>query len=224
MRGLRDWLQETHSAGFELRRHFFLRFFDSDLVSTPGQWQVVAGGVLAVLLSLSIILTQAYYHKYQELNLLNSPEPLRRAALADVLFLVTLAMFLIALFTTLQWPSLFPGLRDYLALGALPIGLRDVFIAKFTALIAFAGAFVVATTLPPSLFLPAMMAGQYAIPSTAQIPATFVSCSLAALFVFFSLVAFQGVLLNLLPAGQFARISLAMQGTLLLVLLCGLPL
>ena len=74
MRGLRDWLQETHSAGFELRRHFFLRFFDSDLVSTPGQWQVVAGGVLAVLLSLSIILTQAYYHKYQELNLLNSPE------------------------------------------------------------------------------------------------------------------------------------------------------
>ena len=54
--------------------------------------------------------------------------------------------------------------------------------------------------------------------------ATFVSCSLAALFVFFSLVAFQGVLLNLLPAGQFARISLAMQGTLLLVLLCGLPL
>jgi len=124
----------------------------------------------------------------------------------------------------LQWPSLFPGLRDYLALAALPIRMRDIFIAKFTALIAFAGAFVVATTLPPSLFLPAMMAGQYAIPSTAQIPATFVSCSLAALFVFFSLVALQGVLLNLLPAGQFARISLAMQGTLLLLLLCGLPL
>jgi hypothetical protein len=57
-----------------------------------------------------------------------------------------------------------------------------------------------------------------------QIPATFVSCSLAALFVFFSLVAFQGVLLNLLPAAQFARVSLAMQGALLLVLLCGLPL
>src|SRR5258707_6264344 len=107
----REWLEQTHSAAFELRRHFFLRFFDSDLVSTPGQWQVVAGGVLAVLLSLSLILTQAYYHKYSELNLLPTPEPLRLATLADVLFLATLAMFLIALFTTFQWPSLFPGLR-----------------------------------------------------------------------------------------------------------------
>ena len=57
MTRFREWLQETHSTGFELRRHFFLRFFDSDLVSTPGQWQVVAGGTLAVLLSLSLIFT-----------------------------------------------------------------------------------------------------------------------------------------------------------------------
>jgi len=47
MRDVRDWIQETHSAGFRVAAgHFFLRFFDSDLVSsTPGQWQVVAGGV-----------------------------------------------------------------------------------------------------------------------------------------------------------------------------------
>src|SRR5438034_3300487 len=105
MRGLRDWLQETHSAGFELRRHFFLRFFDSDLVSTPGQWQVVAGGVLAILLSLGLLYTVPYYHKYMELNTLDTPEPLRLAVVADVLFLITLAMFLIGLFTTMQWPS-----------------------------------------------------------------------------------------------------------------------
>ncbi len=221
---LHDWLEETHSTGFELRRHFFQRFFDSDLVSTPGQWRVVAIGALAILLSSSIIFVQAYYHKYRVLAELDTPEPFRLASIADALFLVTLAMFVIGLFTTLQWPSLFPGLRDYLALASLPIRMRDVFIAKFSALVAFAGAFVVATTLPPSLFLPAVMAGQYAIPSTAQIPATFVSCSLAALFVFFSLVALQGVLLNTLPPGQFARVSLAMQGALLLLLLCGLPL
>src|ERR1700730_6050435 len=111
MRPMRDWLQETHSAGFELRRHFFLRFFDSDLVSTPGQWQVVAGGVLAILLSLSLIYVQSYYHKYAALNTLPTPEPLQRALLADILFLITLAISLIGLFTTLQWPQLFPGLR-----------------------------------------------------------------------------------------------------------------
>src|SRR2546425_5168232 len=83
----REWLEETHSAAFELRRHFFLRFFDSDLVSTPGQWQVVAGGVLGILLSLSLIYTQAYYHKYVELNKQPAPEPQRLAALADILLL-----------------------------------------------------------------------------------------------------------------------------------------
>src|SRR5712671_5136269 len=120
MKRFREWIAETHSTGFELRRHFFLRFFDSELVSTPGQWQVVAGGALGILLSLSLVFTQAYYHKYVELNKLPTPEPQHLATIADVLFLIVLAMFLIGLFTTLQWPALFPGLRDYLALGALP--------------------------------------------------------------------------------------------------------
>src|SRR6266481_2846056 len=224
MRALRDWIQETHSAGFELRRHFFLRFFDSDLVSTPGQWQVVAGGVLAVLLSLSLILTQAYYHKYLELNNLRTPEPLRLATLADVLFLVTLAMFLIALFTTLQWPSLFPGLRDYLALGAMPVRLRDVFVAKFSALVAVASLFVVAITSPLSVMLPMVMAGRHCDDALRHIPAIFIASTLAAVFVFFALVATQGVLLNVTPIRHFTRVSLTVQGAILTTLLCGLPL
>src|SRR5260370_12550180 len=215
MRGVRDWLQETPSAGFELRRHFFLRFFDSDLVSTPGQWQVVAGGVLAVLLSLSIILTQAYYHKYQELNLLNSPEPLRRAALADVLFLVTLAMFLIALFTTLQWPSLFPGLPYYLALGALPVRLREVFIAKFSALVAFGGLFIVATTFLPSVILPLVMAGRHATESIRQVPAIFVSSTLAARCAVVALATWQGAVRTRAPTPPFTCVALAGCGPLL---------
>ena len=128
MKRFREWIAETHSTGFELRRHFFLRFFDSELVSTPGQWQVVAGGALAVLLSLSLIFTQAYYHKYVELNKLLTAEPQRLATLADMLFLIALAMFLIGLFTTFLWPQLFPGLRDYLAMASLPVRLSDVFI------------------------------------------------------------------------------------------------
>src|SRR5436190_12485699 len=224
MKRFREWIAETHSTGFELRRHFFLRFFDSELVSTPGQWQVVAGGALAVLLSLSLIFTQAYYHKYVELNKLLTAEPQRLATLADMLFLIALAMLLIGLFTTFLWPQLFPGLRDYLAMASLPVRMRDVFIAKFTALIGFAGLFIVAVTLLPSLIMPAVMAGRYATDSLRQIPAIFVSCSAAAAFVFFSLVTAQGVLLNLLPVRQFTRVSLAIQGALLTVMLCGLPL
>jgi hypothetical protein len=220
----REWLEETHSTAFELRRHFFLRFFDSDLVSTPGQWQVVAGGALAVLLSLSLIFTQAYYHRYLELNKLPTPEPQQLATLADVLFLIALAMVLAGLFTTLQWPSLFPGLNDYLALGSLPIRMREVFVAKFIALVAFAGLFIVAVTLLPSLILPAVMAGRYAPNVARQVPAIFVSASLAALFVFFSLITVQGMLLNIVPIRHFSRSSLTAQAVLLTAILCGLPL
>jgi hypothetical protein len=46
---------------------------------------------------------------------------------------------------------------------------------------------------------------------------------LGGLFVFFTLVAFQGVLLNLVPIRLFTRISLAVQGLLLASLLAGLP-
>src|SRR5579863_130504 len=221
---LHQWLEETHVTRFELCRHFFLRFFDSDLVSTPGQWRVVAIGALAILLSSSIIFIQAYWHKYMALDMMETEEPYRLDLVADALFLITLAMFVIGLFSTLQWPSLFPGLRDYLALASLPIRMRDVFIAKFTALVGFAVLFVVATTLPPSLLLPTLSSGRYAVHPLMQVPALFVSCSLAALFVFFSLVAVQVVMMNLLPHRQFTRVSLTAQGALLTILLCGLPL
>ncbi len=221
---LAGWIQETHSVGFELRRHFFLRFFDSELLATPGQWQVVAVGVLAVLLSFSLPYAQAYYHKYLHLHQLDEPLAFRLALLSDVLLVVTLAMLLIGLLTALLWPLLFPGPRDYLALASLPIRRRDLFAAKFTALVAFAGMFILATTLVPSLMLPAVMSGKHAGAIARQVPGIFVSSSLAALFVFFSLVAAQGLLLNVAPVRLFARVSLAAQGILVTVFLCGLPL
>jgi hypothetical protein len=220
---LNEWLEETHSARFELCRHFFLRFFDSELVSTPGQFRVVAIGAIAILLSSSLIFVQAYWHKYMALDGLPTPEPHHLATIADALFLVTFGMFVIGLFTTLEWPSLFPGLRDYMALASLPVRLREIFIAKFTALVTFAGVVIIATTFPPSALMPTVSAGRYSTHSILQVPALFISCSLAALFVFFSLVAVQGILLNLLPTRQIARVSLAMQGVLLTILLCGLP-
>ncbi len=222
---LRGWMEETHSRGFELRRHFFLRFFDSDFVTTPGQWRVVAGGALALVLSLSILYAQAYYHKYLFLNRLPTSAPYETAVVADVLFLIALAMSLMGLFTTLLWPSLFPGLRDYLALAGLPVRMRQVFVARFSALLSFAALFVVAINLLPSIVVPLDMAGDYyGMAAPRQIPAMFVSCSLASWFVFFSLAALQGVLLNVLPVRWFPRVSLAVQGGLLAILLCAFPL
>jgi hypothetical protein len=219
---IRDWMEETHGPGFELRRHFFKRFFDSDLVAAPGQFQVVAIGAFAIFASLSIIMTQAYYHKYRMLLELDSPEPYRLAALADHLFLIVGAMALAGLITAVEWPSLFPGLRDYLVLAGLPLKTRDLFIAKFTALVAFMGIFIVGLNALPSLVLPGVMTGRY-YTGGPQPVALFVSMSLAAWFFFFALVALQGVLLNVSSPRLFPGVSLFVQGSLFTVLVCALP-
>ncbi|MGH9611635.1 MAG: hypothetical protein ACRD4P_00995, partial [Bryobacteraceae bacterium] len=225
LRHFHEWLEETHSTGFELRRHFFRRFFDSELVSTPGQWRVVAGGAVAIVMSISLVFIQAYYHKYAMLDALPTSRPYDLAVRADVLFAIVLSMAIVGLFTTLLWPSLFPGLRDYLAFASLPIRTRDVFVAKFTALLVFAGAFTAATTLLPSVVLAAVMTQHhYGAHAVLQVPAIFISASLASLFIFFLLVALQGILLNILPVREFPRISLAIQGALLTLFLCALPL
>jgi hypothetical protein len=220
---LRYWLEQTHSTGFELRRHFLLRFFDSELVSDSSQAKVVAGGAVGILLSLSLIFSQAYYHKYRLLLELPTSSLYRHAVLADVLFLVTLVMTVSALFATVQWPALFPSLRDYLALAALPVRMHEVFLAKFTALLGLALVVIAGTALCPSIMIPAMMVGRYSDGTSCHVAGIFLGSVLGGLFVFFTLVALQGVLLNVVPIRLFPRISLAIQGLLLASLLAGLP-
>ena len=194
------------------------------MLSSPGQWRAVAIGIVAVLLSLSTLFIPGLHKKYLLLARLPTPGPYHTAMLGDIFGLILLAMTLIGIFTAIQWHSLFPGLRDYQVLASYPIRLSDVFVAKFTALLAFGLILVISTTLPPSVLLPAVFVGDYAKDAAAQIPAIFISASAAALFVFFSLVALQGVLLNAVPVRHFARVSLVVQGTLLTALLAGHPL
>jgi hypothetical protein len=203
----------------ELRRHFLHRFFDSDLVTTPGQWRVVAAGAAGIVASLILLVTQSYYGKYLRLLEMDSPDPFRMAMLADHLFFVTIAMAMTALFTLLLWPSLFPSLRDYLGLAGLPVKPSQIFVAKFTALFALAGGFIVAVNLLPSLMLPAVSKGCYQEQAFLSAVTLFVAAALASLFVFFVFVALQGVLLNLVPPHSFPAVSLLVQGGLLIAVM-----
>ncbi|HEX5431609.1 MAG TPA: hypothetical protein VFW83_06565 [Bryobacteraceae bacterium] len=220
---LEQWLAETHSSGFELCRHFFWRFFDSEFVSVPGQGKTIAGGLAAMLVSLGLMMWQAYYHKYRVLGALDDPRPFRLALLADNLFIIVLAMIAIGLLTAIEWPALFPSLRDYLALASLPLRMRDLFAAKFAALLVAISLAAVAATLVPSGVLGAVIEHGPAPNLDLQPLASFASSSLAALFVFFALAGVQGALLNLVPVRQFPRVSLWAQGILLSVFLCTVP-
>ncbi|MEP7364532.1 MAG: hypothetical protein ABI972_14850 [Acidobacteriota bacterium] len=220
----REWNERTHGPGFELRRHFFQRFFDSELVSTPGQWRVVAGGAIGLVASLVLVFTQSYYSKYLALLQMDTGEAYRKAVIADHLFFITLSMLLTGLFTALQWQSLFPSRRDYLALAGLPVTARQIFGAKAAALLMLAIAYIVCVNLLPSGILSAVAFGRYQRNAFLSVVTLFTSASMAGLFVFFVLIAAQGVLLSATPARWLAPVTLFSQGALVVVILCALPL
>ncbi len=226
---MRGW-QETQSPQIELLRHFCGQFFESEFVSRPGQLKLLFTGLLSVLASLSVPFLQAYYHKYLLLKQSGEIHPFLLAVMADSWFLISLTMVVVGLVTALLWQSLFPDLRDYLALAALPLRMQDVFRAKFAALLRFVTLVAIVMAVPLSIGLPAMMQPQ---PGTIHFPvfgsmgthmfAISVASIAAGLFVFFALVTLQGVLLNVLPLRSAERLSFVTQAVLLLVLIAAVP-
>src|ERR1044071_3571867 len=142
---LKVWLEETHGPDFELVRHFLLRFFDTELTSIPGEWQKVAAGIFAVLFSISILMVQSYMERYDKLQAAGfSADAIYREMGADQMLFLGLTMAATAVLTVLQWQSLFPSLRDCLAMAGLPVTPRQVFVAKSAALLVVFTAFVLA--------------------------------------------------------------------------------
>jgi hypothetical protein len=123
----------------------------------------------------------------------------------------------------LEWQSLFPSGRDYLALASLPVRSRQIFTARFTSVLLFSAVVIGAMNLLPSLIAPAEFGGGWRLDSSYALHAgaQAVSSCLACFFVVFAILALQGVLLNVLPANLFARVSVYVQGALVGLFLLG---
>lgn len=224
---LRAWLEETHSDNFELVRHFLGGFFDSEALSMPDAWMKVAAGVVAVLLSAGILGLTTYSESF---NLMEAAG-LSRARIfwairADELTFIGVAMGVTALLTALQCQALFPSRRDCLALASLPVSARQVFLSKFGALLLVFAAFVLSMNLPWALEFSAATAGHWEHnPAGIEVAAAnFAAIGGGCAFVFFTLLAVQGVLLNLLPVRVFARASLVVQSAVFIATMGALPL
>jgi hypothetical protein len=203
MERFRAWCEETRGASFELVRHFLARVFDSEMVTTSGGWQKVAIGLFAVLLSVSFLGLRLYYRRY---NNVESPAFLSAKVYsewirADMLLFIAVAMAVTALLTLLAWQSLFPSVRDCLALAGLPVSARQIFRAKFTALLLLFTTFVLAMTVPPALSFAIVTAGQWQEnPSgLANVAANF-SAIAGGASSYSSACWHCGILLNVLPA------------------------
>lgn len=210
---MRKWLKETHGIQFELLRHFLLRFFDSDLITAPGQVMPAVIGAISVFLPWFPVMITPLSRKYAYVSTLDTPDAYLRAVRADELWLVMLMMSTIGLLSAIKWHSVFPSLRDYRALAALPIRSYQIFQAKLTALLIAATTAILVLNLLPSFLFPMVSGGRWALNSSflfrVLVHAT--ACIAGCYFFFFALVALQGMFLVLLNRWVFEKVSGAIQ-------------
>jgi len=208
-------LEETHGRLFELVRHYLASMFDSELFSSRGQGRTVAISAFALAIPAGLVLLDPPY-----LGIGSRPvaaEALRAAAIAGNLALINLVMVCTGLLAVLEWQSLFPSRRDYLALAGLPVCARQIFAARWIANSIFSAGLVIALNLLPGVLAPHQFtSGAEGAPR----PLVWMAAGgLGCLTMFFCVVALEGLLLNLLPGRWFARASGYAQGALIAVLL-----
>ncbi|HEY1340459.1 MAG TPA: hypothetical protein VGF59_23265 [Bryobacteraceae bacterium] len=210
-----------NSSFLLLVRHFFGRFFDNDIVSQSGDMRtnvVQALGLVAVpgmfvsfyMLPQRVRFDQPFLHNW--------------VLIGDYYFFVLYSMIVMGFVMVFEWDALFPDRKDYLILTPLPIGGNAVFAAKMAALVIFLGLFVIDTNLFCTMLAPMIAGPAGTSPAVAwRLVVGHVAAVVSAgVFVALTFASIQGVLINVLSARAFRRISpwvqMASMGVLITIL------
>jgi hypothetical protein len=202
-----------------LARTFFARFFESDLMP-PGmpQAQLVIAS-LAALAAPGLLLPTRFGAKYVALAT-RDPQALPHALLVDRLLFITLTMTAMGLVALVIWEGVFPDRRDGRILGALPVPGRVLILGRLLALAALAGIFSLGVNaIPTVMYGPLISAYGGASNVLLGLLSHFVATACAGAFVFFLLIALQGVLLNVAGRRAAERLSVVLQALFVVVLL-----
>jgi hypothetical protein len=216
-----------------LVRHFFGRFFDNEFIAQNADVQVTVTKTLALLASPGMLLPFFRYTTYLALD--GYPPEARLATLwFDRCFFFSFAILVMGGVTVLEWEALFPDRRDYVSLIPLPIRARTIFLAKVGALVMFLLGFTAAVSAVSTVLFPIIsfrfesthtfasvglktLAGMAGLGWT--MAAQGISVLAASAFVFLSLIALEGLLLNILSTGGFRRASVYVQCAMIFALL-----
>jgi hypothetical protein len=216
-----------------LVRHFFGRFFDNEFVAQNTDMEVTVTKILALLASPGLLLP---FFRYRTYLALDDVPPIERLPTLwfDRCFFLSFAMLVMGGVTIIEWDALFPDRRDYVSLIPLPIRARTIFLAKIGALVLFLLGFTVSVNAASSVLFPMMsyrMLDQRVFHSEALrtimgfrgLAWTILSQAIAVLaasaFIFLSLVALEGVLLNILNVRWFRKASVYVQCVVVFALL-----
>ena len=193
-----------------LGRTLFRRFFETDLMP-PGFAQVqLVIGALSVLAAPSLLLPFRFATRYTELN--HRVEEIARAMTVHRLVFITFTMTALGLVALVVWENVFPDRRDARILGSLPLRARTLIGARLGALGALAGLFILGSNAVPTLVYGAVLSGfGGALTPIHGMAAHFLTTTAAGAFVFFGLIALQGLLLNITGRRMAERFSVVLQ-------------
>src|SRR5688572_197378 len=207
-------MSERSSPTLELTRHFFREFFYLGFLTDSGSDSFIRLmiSILAGLMSLGIFLPMVFFQKYVDLAARADPEPYRRAVLGDQLFMLCVAMFIVALVATVICQSIFPNEADFRILTPLPVTRRAIFGAKLLALAIVTIVFVIATNAATGPVFPAVSGGRWAHePLFTRITAHTIACLVASTFALTGILSVQGIIAVLLPRKWLRPASAAAQ-------------
>jgi hypothetical protein len=201
-----------------LARTFFSRFFESELMP-PGlpQAQLVIWSMVG-LATPGLLLPMKFALSFARIDA--DAASVTRALLTFRLLFITLTMTAIGLVAIVIWDGMFPDRRDARILTPLPVPGTTLIGARLLALAALCGIFVVGVNVIPSvIYGPMVAAFGGASHMLLGLLGHFVSTTLAGFFVFSSLIALQGIVLNLGGRRASERLSVLLQILFVVMLL-----
>jgi hypothetical protein len=193
-----------------LGRTFFGRLFESDLMPAglPQVQLVIWSIALLAAPAMGVPIIRLGHYQHVQFY----PGMLGQAISTDRLFLITYSMIAMGFLGLVTWDGVFPDRRDARILGPLPLAVRTLVLARLGAVCYMFGLFFCGSQLPTALIFGLIGAG-FDSPGgllrgmLGQVVAT----GFASAFTFFSLVAMQCALLNVLGRSAVQRVAIVLQ-------------
>src|SRR5271170_1571498 len=202
---------KTQSRFELLVRHFLNSFLNNEMVSSDGEAKahlLQVGYAIALPQLIVALFLFAPYHQPH-------PRPYW-STVSDHYFYVTYAMVAVGAATVFEWDLFFPNLVDVFVLSSLPISDRDLFRARIAAIAIFLLALIIGINLLGILFLPAASD----LPSPVRhFAAHFLAITGSGVFTAAVVLGIQEAFLTIMGQHLFQRISPALQGLFITVLL-----
>jgi hypothetical protein len=197
-----------------LVRHLLDRFFHNELLTSDDETKRVMQIGYAVALPGVVVALFLFpaYHGFP-------PYPLHRpfwAQAADHYFYVMYSFIVMGAATVYEWDLLFPDLLDIFVLSPLPIAYRHLFFARVLALTIFLILVLLGTSTLGTIFLP-LVAEQHNFVN--HLFSHAVAVIFSGAFAAAAFLALQGILLNSVGENIFRRITPALQGGSIMLLL-----